>query len=236
MAGPLLPYLPLALGAAAAVRAAFAAPAAGPGPAPAAGPDDAADRPKGPTVVGILVFEGVELLDFTGPAEVFAVAGHGSMFKVVTVAESKTPFATMGGLTFVPSHTYDDAPPLGVLVVPGGNMRAVTARGLAWLKATADATPITMSVCMGSILLARAGLLAGIEATTHHWGLDHLRQTVPTCRVVTGRRFVDAGRIVTTAGVTAGIDGALHVVERLHGADAAAWTAKEWMEHPTPTA
>ena len=157
MAGPLLPYLPLALGAAAAVRAACAAPAAGPGPAPAAGPDDAADRPKGPTVVGILVFEGVELLDFTGPAEVFAVAGHGSMFKVVTVAESKTPFATMGGLTFVPSHTYDDAPPLGVLVVPGGNMRAVTARGLAWLKATADATPITMSVCMGSMLLARAG-------------------------------------------------------------------------------
>lgn len=243
MAGSLLPYLPLALGLASAARAAFAAPAPGahPAPAPSPAPTPAAtpaadDRPKGPTVVGILVFEGVELLDFTGPAEVFAVAGHGSMFKVVTVAESKAPLPTMGGLTFVPSHTYDDAPPLGVLVVPGGNMRAVTPRGVEWLKATAAATPITMSVCMGSMLLARAGLLAGIEATTHHWGLDHLRATVPTCRVVTGRRFVDAGRVITTAGVTAGIDGALHVVERLHGADAAAWTAKEWMEHPTPTA
>ena len=224
MAGSLLPYLPYALGAIAAARAAFADPAGTPPPS---------DRPPGPTIVGILVFEGVELLDFTGPAEVFAVAGHGSLFRVVTIAETKAPFATMGGLTFVPSHTYDDAPALGVLVVPGGNMRAVTARGMEWLKAAAVATPITMSVCMGSMLLARAGLLAGIEATTHHWGVDHLRSTVPTCRVVTGRRFVDAGRIVTTAGVTAGIDGALHVVERLHGAEAAAWTAKEWMEHPT---
>jgi transcriptional regulator GlxA family with amidase domain len=224
MAGSLLPYLPLVVGAVAAARAALADAS----PAPA-------DRPPGPIVVGILVFEGVELLDFTGPAEVFAVAGHGSSFRVVTIAETTAPFATMGGLTFVPSHTYDDAPPLGVLVVPGGNMRAVSPRGMAWLKATAAATPITMSVCMGSMLLARAGLLAGIEATTHAWGVEHLRATVPTCRVVTGRRFVDAGRIVTTAGVTAGIDGALHVVARLCGAEAATWTAKEWLEHPTPT-
>jgi transcriptional regulator GlxA family with amidase domain len=190
--------------------------------------------PKGPKVVGILLFDGVELLDFTGPAEVFAVAGHGSLFRVVTVAESKAPLATMGGVVVTPSHAFEDAPALDVLVVPGGNMRAVSARGLEWLKGAAAATPITMSVCMGSMLLAKVGLLAGIEATTHHWGLEHLRATVPTCKVVEGRRFVDAGRIVTTAGVTAGIDGALHVVSRLCGAEAARWTACEWMEHPTP--
>jgi len=229
MAGSLLPYLPLALGALAAIRLRFAADTA---PVTPEVRDDG--KPKGPTVVGILVFEGVELLDFTGPAEVFAIAGHGSMFKVVTVAETTVPFATMGGLTFTPSHTYADAPPLGVLVVPGGNMRSVSTAGMAWLKTTAAATPITMSVCMGSMLLARAGLLAGLEVTTHHWSHEHLQATVPTCRVVAGKRFVDAGRIVTTAGVTAGIDGALHVVGRLHGAEAATWAAKEWLEHPTP--
>ncbi len=233
---PQLPLLPLALGALAAACLGFAAGGVGPAGAADADPEVVDDaKPKGPTIVGILVFEGVELLDFTGPAEVFAIAGHGSMFKVVTIAETKAPFATMGGLTFTPSHTYADTPALGVLVVPGGNMRAVSPAGMAWLKATAAATPITMSVCMGSMLLARAGLLAGLEVTTHHWSLEHLQTTVPTCRVVPGKRFVDAGRVITTAGVTAGIDGALHVVGRLHGADAATWAAKEWMEHPTPT-
>jgi len=89
---------------------------------------------------------------------------------------------------------------------------------------------------MGAFLLARAGLLDGLEATTHHWGLEGLQRLAPLCRVVEGRRFVDSGRIVTTAGVTAGIDGALHVVERLYGAEKARWTAAQWMEHPTPPA
>ena len=79
--------------------------------------------------------------------------------------------------------------------------------------------------------MARAGLLNGVEATTHRWGLASLKSAAPTCKVVEDRRFVDAGRVITTAGVTAGIDGALHVVERLLGKPAAKWTAQEWMEY-----
>lgn len=190
--------------------------------------------PKGPTKVGILLFDGVELLDFAGPAEVFVVAREARLFRVFTVAEHKRPVRTMGEVEVTPHFDYDDAPTFDVLVVPGGNMRNVTARGMDFLRKASAAATITMSVCMGAMLLARAGLLEGLEATTHHWGLEQLQRFAPTCRVVTGRRFVDAGRIVTTAGVTAGIDGALHVVRRLHGAEAAQWTAAEWMEHPTP--
>jgi len=225
-----LDSLPTILGAAAVLGAGL-----GPKPDTASEPASEPDAPRGPTKVGILLFEGVELLDFAGPAEVFVVAREATLFRVYTVAESKRTLKTMGGVEVTPSHDYDDAPVFDVLVVPGGAMRNVTARGLEWMKTASARAEITMSVCMGALLLARAGLLAGLEATTHHWGLESLQRFAPTCRVVTGRRFVDAGRIVTTAGVTAGIDGALHVVERLHGAEAAAWTAKEWMEHPTPS-
>jgi transcriptional regulator GlxA family with amidase domain len=87
---------------------------------------------------------------------------------------------------------------------------------------------------MGAFLLAEAGLLDGIEATTHHWGIDNLKKAAPRCTVVTGRRFVDSGRIITSAGVTAGIDAALHVVERLRGEPSARWTAEQWMEYKRP--
>jgi transcriptional regulator GlxA family with amidase domain len=88
-----------------------------------------------------------------------------------------------------------------------------------------------MSVCFGALLLADVGLLDGIEATTHHWAVENLQKAAPKCKVLKDRRFVDGGKIITTAGVTAGIDGALHVVERLLGKEAARWTAEEWMEH-----
>ena len=201
---------------------------AAPTPSPAA-----PAAPKAVVHVGILLFEGVELLDFAGPAEVFVVAGQGNLYAVHTIAQTKAPLKTMGGVEIVPSHAYGDAPSLDILVVPGGAMRNLTPEGLGWLRVTSTRAKVTMSVCMGAILLAKAGLLEGIEATTHHWGLENLRRLAPTCRVVAGRRFVDAGRIVTTAGVTAGIDGALHLVERFHGIEAATWAAKEWMEHPS---
>ncbi len=182
--------------------------------------------------VAILIFEGVELMDFAGPAEVFIVANEGKSFRVVTVAETTKPLKTMGGITITPDFSFDQAPKAGVLVVPGGNMAAVTRAGRDWMKKAAGEAEITMSVCFGAMLLARAGLLDGIEATTHHWGIGQLRKVSPTCRVVEGKRFVDSGKIITTAGVTAGIDGALRVVERLLGPEAARWTADEWMEHP----
>lgn len=187
-----------------------------------------------PLHVGVLMFEGVELLDFAGPAEVFIVAGEGALYRVHTVAEQEGPLRTMGGVQVTPSCTCATAPPLDIVVVPGGDMRNLGPDGLAWLRRAAAASQVTMSVCMGAFLLARAGLLNGVEATTHAWGLAGLAGAAPGCRVVGGRRFVDAGRIVTTAGVTAGIDGALHLLERFHGPDAARWVREGWMEHPAP--
>ena len=182
---------------------------------------------------GVLLFDGVELLDFAGPAEVFGIADEGKRFRVVTVAETRRTVRAMGGVGIVPSCSFDDAPQLDVLVVPGGAMGNVSDAGIAVEQAAHARTKVTMSVCMGAFLLARAGLLDGIDATTHHWGLEDLRRAAPTCRVVPGVRFVDSGRIVTTAGVTAGIDGALHVLARLCGEESARWAADEWMEHPS---
>jgi transcriptional regulator GlxA family with amidase domain len=99
------------------------------------------------------------------------------------------------------------------------------------LKKAAGEAEITMSVCYGALLLADVGLLDGVEATSHHWAIDDLKSAAPRCKVVTGKRFVESGKLITTAGVTAGIDGALRVVERVLGKDAATWTAEEWMEH-----
>lgn len=188
-------------------------------------------KKDGPIQVAVLVFPGVELLDFAGPAEVFIVSDYGKAFRVFTVAASTDICRTMGNIGIKPDYRYEDAPPADVVVVPGGATQNVTASGMKWLQASSQRARITMSVCMGAFLMARAGLLDGIEATTHRWGLASLKSAAPTCKVVENRRFVDAGRVITTAGVTAGIDGALHVVARLLGKPAAKWTAQEWMEY-----
>lgn len=184
--------------------------------------------------VALLIFDGVELMDFAGPAEVFVVTQQGKAFRVFTVAQKEGPVKTMGGLTIQPEFTIDNAPKADILVIPGGDMRNVAAAGRAWIKKAAGEAQIVLSVCMGAFLLADAGLLDGIEATTHHWGIANLQKAAPKCKVVEGRRFVDGGKVITTAGVTAGIDGALHIVERLLGKEAATWTARQWMEHPGP--
>lgn len=181
--------------------------------------------------VAVLLFEGVELLDLAGPAEVFIVSEEGKAFRVLLVAESMDPVKTMGGVTITPDFTFEDAPPADIVVAPGGATGNVKDAAVAWLRAASARAEVTMSVCMGAFLLARAGLLDGVEATTHRWGIDGLRKAAPKAKVVTGRRFVDAGQVLTTAGVTAGIDGALHVVRRLLGSKAADWTAREWMEY-----
>jgi len=199
---------------------------------PAAQPKPAAERKdKAVKTVAVLLFEGVELLDFAGPAEVFIVADRGKSFRVLTVAESTKPLKTMGGITVTPDFGFEDAPKADILVIPGGNTGAVRAAGRDWLKQASKHAEITMSVCYGAFLLADAGLLDGLECTTHHWAVDDLKSAAPKCKVVSGQRFVDSGKIVTTAGVTAGIDGALHVVERLLGKEAAEWTSQQWMEH-----
>lgn len=178
-------------------------------------------------VVAILVFPDVEVLDFAGPFEVFAVAdelgGH-QVFDVLTVSPDPGPVRARNGLRLLPDHTLDSCPPPAVLVVPGGfGTRALARdeRTVAWIRSASAKAEIVMSVCTGSIVLGRAGLLDGLRATTHGEVVDLLREAAPLAIVDTSRRFHDNGRILTSAGISAGIDCALHVVQRLVGRAAA---------------
>lgn len=182
--------------------------------------------------VGVLIFDGAELLDFAGPVEAFsAVERDGeNPFNTVTVAESLESIATPNGLRCLPDHTLADAPKLDVLVVPGGmgTRREIDNENLiAWIRQTAGEAEVVTSVCTGSFLLAKAGLLDGLRVTTHWGSIERLRKSFPAIgEVVENTRFVDEGRIVTAAGVSAGIDMALHVIERLAGREAAASSAR----------
>ena len=188
--------------------------------------------------VGILIFDDVEVLDFCGPFEVFATtqypdqaaADKGRPFHVVTIAERAETVHCRGGLLVQPHHTIADHPPLDILVVPGGwgtRREANNPRLLDWIVAQDRTTQLTTSVCTGAFLLAARGLLDDLPATTHWASIDRLRTTHPAVQVRDDVRYVDAGRIVTSAGVSAGIDMALHLVGRLLGPDVARTTARQ---------
>jgi transcriptional regulator GlxA family with amidase domain len=189
-------------------------------------------KPKGPRNVAILVHEGVELLDFAGPGEVFAVAGNGQAFRVYTVAASKDPITSQRFLKVTPEFTFDDCPKPDIVVIPGGSTRIPLAnpKVVEWVKRVSTEAEVTMSVCTGAFILARAGLLDNQEATTHWGSIAGLKTAAPGIKVRADRRFTDNGKVVTTAGVSAGIDGSLHVVQRLLGDEAARTTAR-YMEY-----
>ncbi len=182
--------------------------------------------------VAILIFDGVEIIDYTGPWEVFGAAD----FEVYTVAKTKAPITTAMGMTVIPQYTFADAPQPDVLVVPGGGVRrAQDDTTLKWIRDTSPRTRHTMSVCNGAFTLAKAGLLDGLGATTTASNLERLRAAYPKVRVIDNRRYVDNGRIITTGGLSAGIDGALHVVARMLGDGVAQQVALEeeynWTDH-----
>jgi len=180
--------------------------------------------------VAIVLYPGVELLDFAGPGEVFAAAGDA--FRVYTVAETKQPLTSEGFLTLVPEFSIADAPAPDILVIPGGSVRSVirSPAMLAWVKQVTARDEVTMSVCNGALVLAENGTLAGLKATTHWSAIAALRAREPRATVVDDARFVDNGHIITTAGVSAGIDGALHLVARLLG-DAEAAEVAHYMQY-----
>ena len=189
-----------------------------------------------PMRVGIFLFDEVEVLDFAGPFEVFSIAGRRDNlepFEVFTVAERPEPVLARNGLSINPRYTFADCPPPDILVVPGGfgtrremkNPAVVT-----WVRTTSWASQITFSVCTGSLVLAMAGLLEGLEATTHHLALDELKAVAPNTRVQPDQKVVDTGRIVTSGGISAGINGALSLVARLMGEEYAVEAAR-YMEY-----
>jgi putative intracellular protease/amidase/catechol 2,3-dioxygenase-like lactoylglutathione lyase family enzyme len=176
-------------------------------------------------------------LDFCGPFEVFTVASRFTdppAFHVFTVAEKPGPVPTRGGLSVNPHYRLADCPRPDLLLVPGGQgtRREMHNAVLTdWIRRASEKAELVLSVCTGALLLAKAGLLDGQGATTHHGAIDLLRETAPKTTIHADRRFVDNGRVVCSAGIAAGIDMSLHVVARLLGRDVAEKTARQ-MEYP----
>jgi transcriptional regulator GlxA family with amidase domain len=187
--------------------------------------------------VGILLYDGVQVTDFTAPYDVFILARPGGtpnpmdappLFRVFTVAQQAT-VSCEGGLRVLSDYRLDDHPPIEILVVPGGlgvfRVRE-DAAVMAWVRCAAEAATIATSVCLGSLLLGQLGLFEGVPATTHWMFLDELRRVSPNAQVCGSVRYADAGKLLSSAGISAGIDMALHALERLHGPEVAVQTAR----------
>jgi transcriptional regulator GlxA family with amidase domain len=189
--------------------------------------------------VGVLVFDGVALLDVAGPFEVLTRARlepgvesrrreEEALFEAFTVAKTKDPVTATGGIVLVPGHSFADAPRVDLLLVPGGfGTRPVLqdAETIEWIRRTAASAKRTASVCTGALLLARAGLLDGRRATTHWGAFGLLASLARDVTVDREARFVDDG-VMTSAGVASGVDLALHIVETLFGRAVADETAR----------
>ena len=200
---------------------------------PAAEPAPAKPAPPAPVRVAILLYDGVQVLDVAGPLEVFTGArdlhGGGAAFDVYLVAERAEPITSNNtGKVYVPRYTLPDMPAPQILIVPGGDTRAAEANPalIEAIRGWSGKTELTASVCTGAFLLAKAGLLSGKPATTHWYFLDRLKKEYPGVDVQRDTRFVDAGKIMTSAGISAGIDMSLKIVERYLGQEAADMTAR----------
>lgn len=186
--------------------------------------------------VAILIFDEVEVLDFCGPFEVFSVAGRrGGLdpFNVYTVAQKAGPVLARNNLSVNPAHTFADCPRLDVLLVPGGygTRREMHNEVLTdWIRQRAGEVELLLSVCTGALLLAKARMLEGLSATTHHGAFDLLRELAPNTAVLESERVVDNGKIILSAGISAGIDMSLYAVGRLLGQEQAEETAA-YMEY-----
>lgn len=185
-----------------------------------------------PRNVAIMIFDDVEVLDFCGPFEVFAVSRDAtgeSLFNVYTVAEHDAPVIARNGLSINPNYTLETCPKPDILLIPGGRGTRTAVDNpalLNWITTHDSDSELTLSVCTGAFLLAKVGLLDGLAATTYHTAFDTLQALAPTATLRPDDRFVDNGRIITSAGISAGIDMALYVVSKLHGAEQAIRTAQ----------
>ena len=188
--------------------------------------------------VGIYLFDEVEALDFAGPFEVFITASRLKQrlhpdappaFLVFTIGDEVRSIRGRGGLVLQPQYDFASHPPVDILIIPGGVVDKECARPevTRWILRCSAGAEITASVCTGSFLLAQAGLLDGKRATTHFEDLYDLRLSFPNVEVIPGVRWVDNGTLLTSAGISAGIEMSLHLVARLEGDDLAQRTARQ---------
>lgn len=197
--------------------------------------------------VGIFVFDQVEVLDFAGPYEVFTTAARvqqrldpvpENLFTVFTVGRAGTSVRARAGLLVQPDYSFNNAPAIDVLIIPGGVVDAENSHAevAQWIVDVYPKTAITASVCTGAFFLAKTGLLSGKSATTHWEDIADFSLVATDFTVQENIRWVDEGSIVTSAGISAGIDMSLHLVERLAGRSLAEKTARQldfdWTENP----
>ena len=188
--------------------------------------------------VGIFIYDDIEVLDLGGPFEVFSVAtrvkarlepGSPPPFNVFTIGETTAPIHACGGLIVTPTFSFADHPPIDLLLIPGGIVSAELKKEkvIHWIATTSAKAKLTASVCTGSSLLAQAGLLDGKHATTHWADIDDMKSMFPNVTVEKDVRWVDQGTLITSAGISAGIDMALHLVSRLESESLALTTARQ---------
>jgi len=188
-----------------------------------------------PRNLAIMIFDDVEVLDFCGPFEVFSVANYFSeaAFNVYLIAPEQRTIVARNGLRVIPDHDLDEAPDPDVLLIPGGwGTRGLihNAGVVDYIQRQAERVERLLSVCTGAYLLARADLLDGLRATTHHGSFEMLAELAPTATLVRDVKYVDNGRIILSGGISAGINMSLYVVGQLLGEEVAQKTAA-YMEY-----
>jgi len=185
--------------------------------------EQSAQKTEHKTTVAVLLFDGAEIIDYAGPWEAFGEAG----FKVFTVAENTKPINAVFGQKIMADYTFENSPPADVLLIPGGAVKKSTQNEelIKWVQKNARVSKHVMSVCTGAFILAKAGLLDGLTATTVSHAIDDLSKVSSKIKVVRDQRYVDNGKIITTAGLSSGIDGAFHVIEKIKGRGEAQTTA-----------
>jgi len=172
---------------------------------------------------GILIFDDIELLDFAGPYEVFSVTNElndYSLCRTFTVEENGKVIRSVNGLKVIPDYSFADCPDIDILIIPGGvGTKKLLERDqvLKWILQRNESSEITFSVCSGSRLLGKIGLLDNLEYITHHDVIKDMPEIAPMAIAVENKRFVDCGKILTSAGISAGIDLSLYVVEKIFG-------------------
>jgi transcriptional regulator GlxA family with amidase domain len=184
-----------------------------------------------PRNTAILLFNDAEVLDFAGPFEVFNAANRMAgevIFSVYTIAENKDVISARNGLKVIPDYSLNNCPSPDILIIPGGSGRKIQMTNqflLNWIKSKYNGFEFLLSVCTGSLIVGKTGLLDGLEATTHHNSYQEFENTFPSIKLIKNAKYIDNGKIITAAGVSSGINMSLYVIGRLFGEELKAKTA-----------
>jgi len=183
--------------------------------------------------IGIYIYENAEVLDFVGPFEVFSVASRfleeSKKFNVLLISEKDEQVTARGGFKVNSNHIFENAPNIDVLIVVGGVHNKELEKGdvIKWIKKSSINAKLTASVCTGAFLLAEANIITTHKVTTHWEDIDDLQSSYPSLKVISNKRWIDEGNVVTSGGISAGIDMSLHLVSKIYGEELALKTAKQ---------